>query len=69
MTTTQGITTVEGREEVQKTYEKRERFLLFFKITWWEEVKQEHIGNDIIIETPKEIRQVYLNGKPLIEKE
>jgi hypothetical protein len=66
MATTLGPTQVNGAEEISKTFEKREgRFLLFFKTTWWEEVKREHIGNDIYIETTREIRQVYLNGKPL----
>jgi hypothetical protein len=60
-------TIVEGTEEVKKTLEKREgRFFLFFKTVWWEEVAIDHIGSDIYIKTDREIRQVYLNGKPLI---
>ena len=59
-------TTVVGAEEIERAYKKREgRFLLFFKTTWWEVVSQKHIGNDIHIETDKEIRNVYLNGKKI----
>jgi hypothetical protein len=66
MARTQIKTTINGAEEIKKTYERREgRFLGIFKTTWWEEVASEHIGNDIHIETDREIRQIYLNGKPL----
>lgn len=57
---------VQGSEEVKKTFIKREGRFLFFKTEWWEEVKTEHIGNDIHIITTREIRQVYLNKVPLI---
>lgn len=60
-------TDVIGANEVEETYEKRTgRFLFLFTTEWWEKVSQKHIGNDIYIKTSKEIRQVYLNDKPLI---
>lgn len=66
MAITQSKNVVVGQEERKGTYEKREgRFLLFFKTTWWELVSSEHIGNDIHVETDREIRQVFINGKPL----
>lgn len=69
MTTTQGKTIVEGVEEMEGTYIKKTgRFLLFFKTEWWEKVSERSIGNDIHIKTDREIRQVYLNGKPLTTK-
>lgn len=69
MATSQSKTVVRGVEEVEKTFvQRRGRFLLFFETTWWEEVKTEHVGNDIQIKTDREIRQVYLNGEPLINQ-
>lgn len=66
MTTTQSETRILGQEEIEKTFVKRKgRFLLIFPITWWEEVKTEHTGNDIYIETNHLIRKIYLNGKEI----
>ena len=59
---TQIKTEVSGAEEIKKTEIQRvKKFLVFFKIKWWETVNQEHIGNDIYIETSKEIRNVFVN--------
>jgi len=58
-------TDVHGTEEREGTYEKRTgRFLLIFPTEWWEQVSERHIGNDIYIITNREIRTIYLNGKP-----
>lgn len=62
-------TLLEGWEEREATYVKKTgRFLVFFKTEWFEKVSDRHIGNDIQILTDREIRQVYLNGKPLIDE-
>lgn len=62
----QSKTMVAGSEEREVTYEKRTRsFFLFFKIIFWEKVNEKHIGNDIFIQTEREIKNVYLNGKKI----
>lgn len=38
---------------------------LFGLIKWYEKVCEDHVGNDIFIETERQIRNVYLNGKKL----
>ena len=59
-------TKIKGAEEREKTEVKRKgKFLLFFAIEWWETISTEHIGNDIYIETLKDIRNVYFNGKKI----
>lgn len=52
-------------EEVKDTLIKKQSRFLFFKITWWETVSTEHIGNDIHIATNRPIRAIYLNGKEI----
>lgn len=67
MATVQNQTKVIGEEEkVEKYIEREERFWLLFKTKWREIISTDSIGNDIYIETDREIRQVYLNGKPLL---
>lgn len=64
MATTQGKTKVNGVEEKEGSYIKKiKRFLLFFPVGYWEKESEKHIGNDIVIETTRQIRNVYLNGK------
>jgi len=66
METNSSQTKIKGVEEREKTEVKRKgRFLLFFETEWWETVSTEHIGNDIYIETLKDIRNVYFNGKKI----
>ena len=68
MTTTQGNAIVKGVEEKEGTYKIiKKRFLLFFTLTHEELVSETSFGNDIMIQTTREIRQVYLNGKPLLD--
>lgn len=66
MATTKEQTHVFGLEEVEETKLKRVNRFFIFKTEWWETVLTKHIGNDIYIETSREVRQVYLNGKPLL---
>ena len=51
---------VEVYEEVRVTY--TEHRALFGLIKWHEVKGTDHIGNDIHITAPREIRHVYLNG-------
>ncbi len=67
MAAVQSKTIVGGSEQVEETKVRKEGRFLFFKTIWWEVVSSKHIGNDIHIESDREIRQVYLNGKPLID--
>ncbi len=61
-------TFVKGREEIETTQVKRTgRFMLIFKTEWWETVRTDSIGNDIHIKTERPIRQVFLNGEPLMK--
>lgn len=60
-------TSVQLLEEVEKSYfRKTAKFLLFFDVSWWEVVKTDRIGHDIYIETPNEIRKIYLNDQEII---
>lgn len=61
-----GITIVQAQEEVEDTLVSRVGRFLGFETEWWETVSTKHVGNDIHIGTTREIREVYLNGKPLI---
>ncbi len=67
--TTQNKAIVMGREQVEESYIKKTGRFLFFKTEWWEMVATGHIANDILIETQRPIRHVYLNGKLLSEQE
>lgn len=67
MATVQQQTEVIGREEREQSVIKRISGFWIFKTTWWELVSSKHVGNDLHIRTERDIRQVYLNGKPLIK--
>lgn len=58
---------VKGLEEVKESYVLRKTVFLIFPVTWWEKISTEHIGNDIMIETEHEIRQIILNGEVFIK--
>jgi len=51
---------VEVSQRQRVTYEKRE--ILFGIVYWWIKVRTEIIGDDLIIETARNIENVYLNG-------
>lgn len=63
MATTQR-TIIGGIEEEQVTQKLRTRKVFgLFDVRWWENVSVESLGNDIHIQTQKEIRHIYVNGK------
>jgi hypothetical protein len=63
MAQTSNKSIVRGTEEILNTYTKEEKRFLLFPVKYWQLINTEHIGNDIHIETDKNIRNVYLNGK------
>ena len=65
MSTNQSKTVVQGIEEVNETFKKRVGKFLIFPIAWWEKVNTEHIANDIVIETPRPIRKILINGREI----
>lgn len=63
MATTQ-TTIINGVEENEVTEKLRTRKVFgFFTINSWEYVSDNTVGNDIHIDTDREIRHVYLNGE------
>jgi hypothetical protein len=69
MAQTVNETKVVGRENMLNTYQKKEKSWFIFKVPYYELVNTEHLGTDIHIESDKEIREVYLNGKPLLNNQ
>lgn len=65
MAITQTNTIVKGIEEKEATYVEKQKIWLFFPVTYWEKVSETSFGNDIFIETTREIKNVYINGKLL----
>ena len=63
-----GFTHAEGVEERQREEVMRKGWFFFFPVTWWETVKETHIGNDICIVSNRPIRRVYLNGELVHER-
>lgn len=55
---TYGNIQVVGSEEIKETFKRRE----WGPISWHERLSQETIGADLIIQTDRTIRNVYLNG-------
>lgn len=66
MSTTQNKPIIEGRTETESVYKKETGYFLIFPITKWVKVSETSLGNDIFIQTEQPVRQVYLNGKELI---
>jgi len=55
---------IEGIEWNEVTEKLRTRKVLgFFTVNSWVTVSERSVGNDIHIETDREIRHVYLNGE------
>lgn len=55
---TYGSIQVVGSEEIKETFRRRE----WGPISWHERLSRETIGVDLIIQTDRTIRNVYLNG-------
>lgn len=66
MTKNPSGTHVNGQEEHEDTFIKKHGRFLIFPTTWFERVNTEHLGNDIFINTDREIRNIYLNGEKLL---
>ena len=65
-TTNNSFTDVQVADEIETEQVKRTgRFLVFFRTEWWETINTRYIGSDLHITTNREIRTIYLNGKPL----
>ena len=47
------------------SFEKRGGWLL----SWWVKISEEKIGEDLVINTTQEFDHIYLNGKPLTNKQ
>jgi hypothetical protein len=69
MAQTSNKTYVVGRGEVLNTLIKKEVGWWIFKVSYYETALTEHIGNDLHITADREIREVYLNGKPLLNNQ
>jgi hypothetical protein len=65
MATAQSKVVARGLTEMNERWVEKKGYFMFFPVSKWVKVSEKHVGDDIYIETDKEIRNVYLNGELL----